>query len=215
MALGNIFIGMGVSIFKLAQLGNDAFNGMVMSLSDLIGINYGTFFVVVSVLLFVIQVLFGREFIGIGTLFNMFLQGYIATFFYSVWTGLSFSPESLVIRIIVMCVGVVICALGLSMYQSANAGVASYDSLPMIMAKRFTKVPYFFWRILADGICALICFTSGGLVGIGTLVGTFGFGPIIQFFNVNLMNRLLKEKASDNKKNKVSDIQPAQYIMVS
>ncbi|NCC42352.1 MAG: hypothetical protein EOM18_01950 [Clostridia bacterium] len=192
--LGNMFIGMGVSIFKLARLGNDAFNGMVMSLSDCLGIAYGNFFVVISVLFFIIQLTAGREFIGIGTVVNAFLQGYIATFFYNLWIMMSLQPKVLLMQIIVMCVGVVICAFGISMYQSANAGVASYDSLPLILAKRIKKVPYFAWRMLIDIMSALTCYLSGGLIGIGTLVCTFGFGPIIHFFNINVMRKLLKEK---------------------
>ena len=34
MLLGNVFLGMGVSIFKFAGLGNDAYNAMMMALSD-------------------------------------------------------------------------------------------------------------------------------------------------------------------------------------
>ena len=33
MLLGNVFLGMGVSIFKFAGLGNDAYNAMMMALS--------------------------------------------------------------------------------------------------------------------------------------------------------------------------------------
>lgn len=37
MLLGNVFLGMGVSIFKFAGLGNDAYNAMMMALSDVVG----------------------------------------------------------------------------------------------------------------------------------------------------------------------------------
>ena len=32
MLLGNVFLGMGVSIFKLSEMGTDPFSGMVMAL---------------------------------------------------------------------------------------------------------------------------------------------------------------------------------------
>ena len=35
MLLGNVFLGMGVSIFKFAGLGNDAYNAMMMALSNM------------------------------------------------------------------------------------------------------------------------------------------------------------------------------------
>lgn len=191
--LGNVFIGMGVSIFKLARLGNDAYNGMIMSLSDCLEIQYGGLFAIISIFLFAVQIIAGRDLIGVGTLINALLQGYIASFFYNLWLLLHLEQSEMVIQIIVMCVGVVIVGLGLSMYQSADAGVSPYDSLSLILAKRITKIPYFWWRIATDAVCAFICFITGGLIGIGMLVGTFGFGPVIAFFNKHLMSRLLKE----------------------
>ena len=38
MLLGNVFLGMGVSIFKLSEMGTDPFSGMVMALAEVLGI---------------------------------------------------------------------------------------------------------------------------------------------------------------------------------
>ena len=62
MLLGNVFLGMGVSIFKFAGLGNDAYNAMMMALSDVVGIPYARFFAIFSVGLFVIELIAGRHF---------------------------------------------------------------------------------------------------------------------------------------------------------
>ena len=35
MIMGNVFLGMGISIFKLSGLGNDPFSGMVMALANI------------------------------------------------------------------------------------------------------------------------------------------------------------------------------------
>ena len=107
MILGNIFLGMGVSIFKLSALGNDAFNGMVMSLADCVKISYAHFFVVFSICLFIVEFLLGRSFIGIGTIINTFFLGYIVTFFYNLWKVFP-NPGTLPQQILVMCVGVII-----------------------------------------------------------------------------------------------------------
>ena len=37
MIMGNVFLGMGISIFKLSGLGNDPFSGMVMALANILG----------------------------------------------------------------------------------------------------------------------------------------------------------------------------------
>ena len=84
MLLGNVFLGMGVSIFKFSCLGNDAFNGMLMSLAECTGIEYARFFVIFSIGLFIIEFLTGKKYIGIGTIINTFLLGYIVTLFYEI-----------------------------------------------------------------------------------------------------------------------------------
>lgn len=66
MLLGNVFLGMGVSIFKFAGLGNDAYNAMMMALSDVVGIPYARFFAIFSVGLFVIELIAGMH-LGIRT----------------------------------------------------------------------------------------------------------------------------------------------------
>lgn len=194
MLFGNIFLGMGVSIFKFSRLGNDAFNGMVMALSDVIGIPYARFFVIFSICLFAVEALSGKNFIGIGTIVNTFFLGYIVTFFYTIWETMFSAPDTLIIRIVIMLIGVIICSLGISMYQTPDVGVSPYDSLSLIMNERLCKVPYFWCRMATDVVCAAICYLTGGLIGIGTLVAAFGFGPFVHFFNKNLTEKILSKE---------------------
>lgn len=191
MLLGNVFLGMGVSIFKFSCLGNDAFNGMLMALADCVGIPYARFFVIFSICLFIVELLTGRSFVGIGTVVNTFLLGYIVTFFYDMWIKLFQIPEMLLLQIVVMLAGVIVCSFGISMYQTPDAGVSPYDSLSLILAKSSRRIPYFWCRMLTDGVCALVCFLAGGLVGIGTLVAAFGLGPFVHFFNVHFTEKIL------------------------
>lgn len=198
MLLGNVFLGMGVSIFKIAELGNDAYNGMLMALAERVGIAYGHFFVLFSVGLFLIELLAGRGFVGLGTVVNTFLLGYIVTAFLKLWAVLfpmSFPPAG---KVAVMLIGVLVASLGISLYQTPDVGVSPYDSLSLIAAQRLPKIPYFWCRMFTDGLCALICFLAGGLVGLGTLVAAFGFGPFIHFFDVHITNKILAKKTKAN-----------------
>ena len=85
MLLGNVFLGMGVSIFKLSEMGTDPFSGMVMALAEVLGIGYPVFLILVNLVLLFVEVKFGREMIGAGTVVNACLLGYIVTFFYTIW----------------------------------------------------------------------------------------------------------------------------------
>lgn len=193
MIIGNIFLGMGISIFKFAGLGNDPYSGMMMGLSDLTGITYAPFQVMANFLIFLLEIAFGRELIGIGTIINACFLGYIVTFFYEVWVHLFTLPEALAVQILSMLIGTVIIGFGISMYQVPNAGVSPYDSLSVILAKRMPKIGYFWCRIFTDAICAIICFLSGGIIGLGTLVSAFGLGPGINFFNKHFTRKLFRE----------------------
>ncbi len=188
--VGNIFIGLGIGIFRLSGLGNDPFTAMNLSLSECFGLEYAHFQVLFNLCLFVVQLLLGREFIGIGTIVNACFLGYIVTFFYNILNNIVPTTDMLWIKIVIILIGVVICSFGLSLYQTSDAGVAPYDALSLITQKHFPKIPYFWHRILDDGIAALVTFLTGGLIGLGTLVAAFGLGPFIHFFNHHFSEKI-------------------------
>lgn len=192
--VGNTILAMGVSIFKLSCLGNDAYNAMLMSLSDCLKIQYGHFAALFSACLFIIQLIWGRNYIGLGTIVNSFLSGYKITFFYNLWLWLFGVPTAFLVKFVVMFIGVVACGLGISLYQSSDVGVSPYDFLSLKASEKIKKVPYFWWRMLTDATSALVAFLSGGLLGIGTLVCAFGLGPFAHFFNVHLSEKILKKE---------------------
>lgn len=193
MICGNIFLGMGISIFKFAGLGNDPYSGMVMGLSDLFGIAYANLLVIINAIVFILQICFGRELIGIGTVVNAFLMGYIMTFFYSIWERFFALPNTWYIQVPVMLVGTIVTGFGVSMYQTPNVGASPYDCLSLIMSKRMPKISYFWHRMFTDAFCAVICFLVGGIVGLGTFVSALGLGPVIGFVNVRFTRRLLHD----------------------
>ncbi|MEK4878010.1 MULTISPECIES: YczE/YyaS/YitT family protein [Paenibacillus] len=194
MVIGNVFLGMGISIFKLSGMGNDPFSGMVMALAECVGIAYANFLILLNLVLFVIEFITGRRYIGAGTFVNAIFLGYIATFFHSTWLSLLGEPQLLWQRVVVVAIGVVVCSFGVSLYQTSAVGVAPYDSLSLIMRDNVPKVSYFWHRMFTDALCALICFLAGGVIGLGTLVSALGLGPIIHFFDVNFTEKLLAKK---------------------
>ena len=192
MILGNVVIGLGISVFKISGFGNDPYTGMVMAMGAFLHMPYANFQVMLNIALLVIEILAGRKYIGAGTIVNALCLGYFSTFFNFVLSHTMDAPELLWQRLIALCLGVLICSLGLSMYQSADVGVAPYDSLPLIMAERWPKIPYFCYRISLDALFALICYLAGGIVGLGTLACAFGLGYFISLFNVHFTGKIVK-----------------------
>ena len=141
MLIGNVILGLGIAIFKLSGLGNDPFSGMVMALSDRTGIDYPVFLIIVNMIVFVFEIIFGRKLIGLGTFVNAVLLGYIVSFFYNII--LCLEPTQMVQRVLTVCVGVVVTSLGVSMYQLSRQGVAPYDSVSLIRVEKWPKISYF------------------------------------------------------------------------
>ena len=180
---GNILVGLGIAIFKFAALGNDPYTGMNMALAETLGIPFPTLQLGVNLLFFLLQFVFARQLIGFGTLFNALFIGSLVDFFYRVTAGTIGGPGTFPVQLLVMLIGMVICSFGLSLYQCSDLGVSPYDAASLILDKKLARIPYFWCRIFTDGVCALICFAAGGIVGVGTLVTAFGFGPFIAAFN--------------------------------
>ena len=179
MLLGNVILGIGVAIFKLSGLGNDPYTGMIMALADRVHMQYANFLVLVNVMLFIVQIVAGRNYIGIGTFYNALLQGYVVTFFYHRIVKFG-EPQLFWQQLLIVVIGLLIGGIGLAMYQNANAGTAPYDSLSLILSERSHK-SYFWCRMLTDLICVVICVCAGGIVHVGTVASVFLMGPVADF----------------------------------
>lgn len=182
--VGNIILGLGISIFKLAGMGNDPYTAMIFGVSDFFGFYFPVYQICFNAVVFVlIELTFGKRYIGLGTVVNMFLLGYIVNFFVNIWEAIFTAPSSFVSQLPVMLLGVIVTCFGISIYQTANLGISPYDSVSIIMSDRIKRLPYFWARMITDSICALACFLTGGLLGLGTIACAFGLGPVVHFFN--------------------------------
>ena len=188
--IGNILLGIGIGIFKFSHMGNDPFSAMVMALNEFTPLSYAVFLIILNTFIFVFEVLFGRKYIGVGTIVNWFLLGYVVQYTYDILEGSFPALESFLARILTVLIGVILASLGLSLYQTSNGGVAPYDSLALIVHDKF-PIPYFWARMFFDATCALIAFLAGGLIGLGTLVCAFGLGPVVAFFNRTVSEKIL------------------------
>ena len=191
MVLGNVILAMGVTILKWSATGNDPYTGMNMSLAEnVFGLTYGTFLILINCFVFLIELFLGRKYIGPGTFVNWFLIGIIVDFLYPQVVHFWGDLEGWPVRIAVAIVGVVITGFACSTYQTADAGISPYDSLPIIMNEKL-KLPYFGCRIFFDGVCALVCFLTGGIVGVGMLMCVALVGPIVSFFDKVFSRRVI------------------------
>ena len=182
MLIGNLILAIGVCILKWSGTGIDPYTGMNMALAAVFGISYGTFLIIMNCFVFLIEVIWGRKYIGPGTLVNWFLIGIIVDWLYPHIHMTFGSADMLWKQLLLAGLGVVVISFACSVYQTSDAGIAPYDALSIIGEERL-HIPYFWCRIITDAVCALICFLANGVVGIGMLLCAVGLGPIISFFN--------------------------------
>jgi uncharacterized membrane protein YczE len=195
MIIGNVLLGLGVCVFKLSGMGNDPFSAMVMSVSTLLHLPFSSFLILLNTLIFIIEITMGRKYIGPGTFVNWFLIGYAAQFFIWLSATCITPPEAFFGRLPYVIAGVIITSLGVSLYQTSDAGIAPYDCVSLIMDEHL-PLPYFWCRMICDAASALVCLLTGGLIGLGTFLCAVGLGPVIHFFNINVSKKLLYKKSA-------------------
>ena len=191
--LGNVILGIGVGALKLSGMGNDPFCAATMAVSDGLHIGLGNFQLLLNLVLSLCLFIWGYRHIGLGTLFNMCLTGYVIQFSQGPLEAVFGSGAG---RSLPFCLGYMLAALlvasfGLSMYQKADLGMAPYDFFSIGMTEHFHS-PYFISRIITDGTCVCVILLSVALglvgwenshLGIGTVVCAFCLGPFVGSFD--------------------------------
>ncbi len=204
-ALGVAICGVSVGMFKHAALGVDPFQSLMSGLDAVIPIRFGTLYVIVNLLLLTVALVFDRKKIGLATLINLFLLGYIAEFSQGCVQRLLPDP-TLAVRLILLAVAIVIMCLASAFYFTADLGVSTYDALALIWSQRQSRIPFPVCRVITDLVCVLggvaLCRIAGftvnqilGEVGVGTIITAFFMGPLIEFFNQKVARPFLSKRA--------------------
>ena len=196
--VGVLLCAISVGFFKFAALGVDPFQSLMAGLDALIPIRFGTLYIIVNAVLLVFALIFDRHYIGIATFINLFLLGYIAEYSLKLLVFLMPSPH------IAIRIASLINCIAASLYITADLGVSTYDAVALIIVNTWKKGKFRYVRIITDIVCILIGIAtfliSGGkiiqvptIVGIGTIITAFFMGPLIEFFNVYLSGKILKQ----------------------
>lgn len=178
---GVLICGFSVGIFNFSLFGMDPFQVFAHGVWGLTTMGYGTFYTLLNLLMLIGIFFIDKSKIGLGTVINIFLLGYVVEF--SSWLFNSWMPEPiLLIRSVALIIGILSISFGAALYFTGDMGVSTYDAVALIMAeKKIAKFQY--CRIGTDLICTLSGYLLGATVGVGTLITAFFMGPIIAFFN--------------------------------
>lgn len=178
---GVMIIGLGAAILQTGGVGVDPYTALNTGVSSTIGWTLGTYQLVSNLVLFIPVLIWGRKYIGPGTVINMVLTGFFIDLFSFLLGPVIPDDPSLLLMTVFFAGGIGVFAFGASAYMSAGVGTAPYDAIaPMIVDKtgwNYTRV-----RVPQDVLTVVAAVLFKGQVGFGTVMTAFFNGPLIQFF---------------------------------
>ncbi|MEH7386911.1 membrane protein [Bacillus sp. JJ1521] len=178
--VGLFILALGISLMIIADIGAGAWDALNVGLSKTIGLTVGNWVMIVGILIMLVNALLLQarpEFLAIGTII-------LIGFFIDFWLLIAFdewNPEGWIVQFLVLLAGLVIASLGIAIYLQAKFPLSPLDNLMLAISKRF-KLKVGVSKTIGEATGLILALLSGGPIGIGTLVCTFGIGPIIQFF---------------------------------
>lgn len=185
-----LLMGVFVSILLEIGWGTDPASFMNQNIASVLNWSLGNTQVLVYGLMFLFVLFFGTQYIGFGTLANMFLIGYTIDFCKWIWLNTGFHNfilnGNLTQNLIIFCITLLLFVVCAAIYINSQMGVAPYDASPQIISNWITRIPFFVIRIIFDlsavGIGVLFgLFNTNGIQGsaIGSIAMSLLLGPII------------------------------------
>lgn len=173
----------GTSMTIMSNLGIspwDVFSqGIALKLSAITGkeILIGTMTQAVGWVVLILAIAL-REKIGFGTIVDIVIVGNFMNFYMT--NGLIPTPDSFMMRFVVLIAGFVIWSFGVYMYLAAELGAGPRDSLMSALAKR--NIPVAIAKNAIEAVVFVVGWIFGGTVGIGTVIAVFIMGYLLKFW---------------------------------
>ena len=176
-------MGMCVAMFEKLRVGTDPCTVLNLSVAQnvLHWPDLGRWQLIWNcILLGIVLLLKEFRYIGLGSLANMVLVGFVRDFFKPVVEFfLPGEVTSLLVRYGLFVPSMLAFLFAVAFYMVTDLGTAPYDALSQIIASRQKKLSFAVVRILFDGTAATLGFLLGGQIGIFTVAACFFLGPVI------------------------------------
>ncbi len=185
---GVLLLSFGCSLCIFADFGIAPFQSFSMGLNRVagFGLSYGTYYMLLNLLMLAIPLILNRKLINISTFINIFLFGYLID-----WTttglGRLLPAPGLFARLTFLVTGLVIMSFSCALYYVADLGVSPYDAIPLILTEKM-KLPFRLVRSATDLLCVAVGLICGITVGFGTLATALFMGPLISIFKILILH---------------------------
>ena len=189
--IANILIGITIAAMRVVNLGIDPFTSLIIGVSNLSKIPFRYIYPIINAVIIILIFFLNKTMIGIGTVINLLVIGPVADYSAALIENI-YNKQTFISRIIILIIALIIMSMNVSIYTSTNIGVSAYDSLFITINKKKPKISLGIARIITDSISMIVGIIGKATLGIGTLLNVFLMGPMVEFFNKNVTNKLLK-----------------------
>ncbi|MBN2605012.1 MAG: membrane protein [Bacilli bacterium] len=178
LLLGFIILSLGLMLTIRANIGNTSWSVFHQGVSMQTGLSFGIVTQLFGVIFLIISIVFLKTKIGIGTILNVAIIGFIIDGSDLAYT---FIPTTVIEKSLMFTVGILFTTFGRAMYISARLGAGPRDGI-FVGLSRVTKIDVKYVKPGIELIVLVIGFFLGGVVGIGTLISMIISGYLVQFF---------------------------------
>lgn len=170
---------LGVVLTINAHLGSGGYDALNFAIAEKLHINtsfaiYGTAF-----LILIITAVIRRGIPRFETFISSFLLGIFTDIWKSVLSGVE--GTEIISSIIIMALGLIVIGFAVACYIISIFPTNPSDDLIVALKEKNWNIGIA--KILFDGICVVLALILGGEIGVGTIICTFGLGPIIDLFH--------------------------------
>ncbi|MGP1605233.1 MAG: membrane protein YczE [Moraxella sp.] len=166
--------GFGEALLLKSQLGSAPWTVFAQGLAVQTGFNIGLLTFITSCGVLALWLPLKQKF-GLGTVLNIC----IIALSLGLFDGWLPEVDALVWQIVFAILGVVIVGVASSLYLTSHMGAGPRDGL-MVGLTQLTGWPVGVVRSLIEGSVCLVGWLLGGVVGLATLLFTFGVGWVVQ-----------------------------------
>jgi uncharacterized membrane protein YczE len=189
---------LGIVLLIKAGLGATPWDVLHVGLFYQVGLTIGTWSIVVGFVILGVATLISKELPQFGAFLNMILVGLFIDLY--LLLPILQTPAGFIGKLVMFVVGIFVMGYGMGLYISAQFGAGPRDSLMIALTEKTGwKVKNV--RMGMECIVLVIGWQLGGPVSWGTILFSFGIGPIVgialpqcQHLTDKWLNTLAKKK---------------------
>lgn len=178
--IGLFILTAGVTLTIKSDIGAGAWDALNVGLSDTFGLTVGSWVIIVGIILIIINAFLMKawpDFLALITIVvtGLFIDFWLITVFEN-W-----QIQDVFVAYAVFVAGMILIALGIAIYLQAKFAVIPIDGLMLAIHSK-TGLSIRTSKTVGELLALLAAVLFSGPIGVGTIIITFGIGPLVQFF---------------------------------